>query len=166
MNSHWNLPLCHKPIESLEHFLNSQQVEPRPTHTVQLKHTWKMAVETGVLVLLPAKPPLLLLVTSFYVWCCHSQIAALYILLECKVLWWFFFPFFILICIFIVHLLSDRTICVRWGHFSVKFEKKHRLWKSLWPKIQEDNCFCFACMKYCAEMDYARRVLWLWLFIV
>lgn len=74
VKSHWNLPLCHKPIESCEHFLNTQQVKRRPTLTVQLKHTWKMAVETVVLVLLPVKPTAAPLFSR--VWCCHSHVAA------------------------------------------------------------------------------------------
>lgn len=137
-NSHWKLPPCHKPIEALEHFLNSQQLEPRQTHTVQLKHTRKMAAETAVLALLPAKSPFLL----FYVWCCHSQIAALYILLECQVLIcddsWLFFPFFfILICIFIVNLLSDRTINCKMRTLFCSVKVWQSLWASPWHRIRK-----------------------------
>lgn len=74
-NSHWKLPPCHKPIGAVEHFFkNSSQLESRPTYTVQPKHTRKMAAETAVLALLPAKSPshlsqVLCLMLPFTDWC-------------------------------------------------------------------------------------------------
>jgi len=90
-------------------FTLSWRPEPRAPLTLQLKHIRKMA---AALASFQASPPPLPLSMS-QVWCCRSQIAALYILLECKVLicddGYFFHSFsFLLRCIFIVNLLFDR----------------------------------------------------------
>lgn len=136
-NSHWKLPPCHKPIEALEHFLNSQQLEPRHTqYSWSTLERWQRRQLCWLCC--QQSPP------SF----CFTFDVAIHRLLHCTFYWnvkcwfvmivdYFFHFFFILICIFIVNLLSDRTINCKMRTLFCSVKVWQSLWASPWHRIRK-----------------------------
>lgn len=143
-------------------------VVPTPTHQVRLKPIWKTAMDTAALILLPGEKTSPSSSSSSSTSCFHKFyfvcIVAIHRLLHCTVyqnvrccdhrwpLFFLHFFFLTLICIFIVHLLSHRTSCVRLKTRTLfSFT---RVWKGTdfrHKTQQECHCFCLACLNRCAK---------------